>query len=156
VVSLGIWNLDLSASWVAFWSAAVTVVDIDIMHLIPIDNPARFDCLSVKAKRIVFSMLECQKPIIAKVSGNAIGFGCTLALYSDIVFANAAAKIGDPHVKIGLVAGDGGAAIWAQRIGYTKAKEFLLTGEEATKIGLINYALPLEKLSAQRRNLTLW
>ena len=39
------------------------------------------------------------------------------------------AKIGDPHVALGLVAGDGGAAIWPQRIGFGRAKEYLLTGE---------------------------
>ncbi len=116
-----------------------------------IDDPARFDRMAIEAKRIVFSMLDCQKPIIAKVNGHAVGFGCTLALYSDIVFANARAKIGDPHVKIGYVAGDGGAAIWAQRIGWTKAKEYLftgelLTGEEAARIGLVNHAVAPEAL----------
>lgn len=118
-----------------------------------IDNPIRFDRMATEAKRIVFSMLDCQKPIIAKVNGHAIGFGCTLALYADIVFMNEKAKIGDPHVNIGYVAGDGGAAIWAQRIGYTKAKEYLFTGElltgrQAEEIGLINHAVPLEGLDA--------
>lgn len=116
-----------------------------------IDNPERFDRLAIEAKRIVFSMLDCPKPIIAKVNGHAIGFGATLALASDIVFAAAHAKIGDPHVKVGYVAGDGGAALWPQLIGYAKAKEFLFTGKlltavEAEKIGLINYALPAEEL----------
>lgn len=116
-----------------------------------IDNPARFDRLAVEAKRIVFSMLDCPKPIIAKVNGHAVGFGATLALFSDIVFAANHAKIGDPHVLVGYVAGDGGAAIWPQLIGYARAKEYLfmgklLTAVEAEKIGLINYALPAEEL----------
>jgi enoyl-CoA hydratase len=60
-------------------------------------------------------------------------------------------KIADPHVKVGYVAGDGGAAIWPQLIGYARAKEFLLTGdaltgEEAARIGLINRAVPAEDL----------
>ena len=59
-----------------------------------IDNPGRFDRLAVEAKRIVFSMLDCPKPIIAKVNGHAIGFGATLALFSDIVFAASHARIG--------------------------------------------------------------
>jgi len=63
------------------------------------------------------------------------------------------AKIGDPHVKVGLVAGDGGAVIWPQLIGYARAKEFLLTGDlltgaEAARIGLINRALPAAQLDA--------
>lgn len=116
-----------------------------------IDNPGRFDRLAVEAKRIVFSMLDCPKPIIAKVNGHAIGFGATLALFSDIVFAASHAKIGDPHVLVGYVAGDGGAAIWPQLIGYAKAKEFLFTGGlltavEAEKIGLINHVLPAGEL----------
>lgn len=121
--------------------------------LLTIDNPQRWDRMAIEAKRIVFSMLDCQKPVIAKVNGHAVGFGCTLALYADLVFMNETAKIGDPHVNIGYVAGDGGAAIWAQRIGYTKAKEYLftgdlLTGKQAAEIGLINHALPLGELDA--------
>jgi enoyl-CoA hydratase len=87
------------------------------------------------------------------VNGHAVGFGCTLALYADLIYMNEASKIGDPHVNIGYVAGDGGAAIWAQRIGYTKAKHYiftgdLLTGKQAAEIGLINHALPLAELDA--------
>jgi enoyl-CoA hydratase len=116
-----------------------------------IDNPSHFDHTAIEAKRMVFSMLDCQKPIIAKVNGHAVGFGCTLALYADIVYMNESAKIGDPHVNVGYVAGDGGAAIWAQRIGYTKAKQYLLTGDlltgrQAAEIGLINHAVPLDGL----------
>lgn len=124
--------------------------DYNAMQL-SIDNPARFERLAVEAKRIVFSMLDCPKPIIAKVNGHAVGFGATLALFSDIVFAASHAKIGDPHVLVGYVAGDGGAAIWPQLIGFAKAKELLFTGRlltavEAEKIGLINYALPAGEL----------
>ncbi len=70
---------------------------------------------------------------------------------SDIIIADERAKIGDPHVKAGLVAGDGGAIIWPQLIGYARAKEFLLTGKllsatDAATMGLINYAVPTEQL----------
>ena len=47
----------------------------------------------------------------------------------DIIVADENAVIGDPHVKVGLVAGDGGAVIWAQRIGLARAKEYLMTGK---------------------------
>jgi enoyl-CoA hydratase len=85
------------------------------------------------------------------MNGHAVGLGASIALLSDIIFAADHAKIGDPHVGIGLVAGDGGAVIWAQRIGLTKAKEYLLTGElltapKAAEIGLINYSLPAGEL----------
>jgi enoyl-CoA hydratase len=87
------------------------------------------------------------------MNGHAIGLGATIALLSDIVIAVEGARIGDPHVGIGLVAGDGGAAIWAQRIGLGAAKEYLLTGEiitaeKAALIGLINRCVPADQLDA--------
>jgi enoyl-CoA hydratase len=72
----------------------------------------------------------------------------------DVIIADERAKIGDPHVKVGLVAGDGGAVIWPQLIGFARAKEMLLTGDmlsasEAAKMGLINYAVPAAELDAK-------
>jgi len=104
-----------------------------------------------EAKRIIFSLLDCEKPIIARLNGHATGFGATMALFCDVVFATEEARIGDPHVSVGLTAGDGGAVIWPQLIGYARAKEYLMTGDlipaaEAAKIGLINHAVPAEDL----------
>jgi enoyl-CoA hydratase len=114
-------------------------------------NPHLFDHEAEQAKRIVFALLDIEKPVICKMPGHAIGLGASVALLCDIIFAADTAKIGDPHVGIGLVAGDGGAVIWAQRIGLAKAKEYLLTGDlipatKAAEIGLINYALPADEL----------
>lgn len=108
----------------------------------------------VDGKRIVYSMLDLEKPLIARVNGHATGLGCTLALLCDVIFASTKAKIGDPHVKAGVVAGDGGAVIWPQLIGYARAKEWLMTGdlmsaEEAARIGLINHAVAPEELDAK-------
>lgn len=127
--------------------------DIEEMQRL-IDEPWRFAPGMQRAKQIVFSMLDCPKPIIAKVNGHAIGLGATLALFSDLTYAALHAKIGDPHVKVGFVAGDGGAVIWPQLIGYAKAKEYLLTGDlltasDAERFGLINYAVPAEELNAK-------
>jgi enoyl-CoA hydratase len=107
-----------------------------------------------EAKRIIFNMLECDKPIIARVNGHAVGFGATLALASDIIVAVSGAKFGDPHCTTGLVCGDGGALLWPLQIGYAKAKELLFTGDvlttdEAARIGLVNYAVPREELDAK-------
>jgi enoyl-CoA hydratase len=107
-----------------------------------------------EARRIILGMLGCEKPIIARVNGHAIGFGATLALASDIIVADERARFGDPHVSVAMVAGDGGALLWPQAIGYPRAKEFLLTGEqigakEAAAMGLINYAVPAEELDAK-------
>ena len=110
-----------------------------------------FDLTAREAKRIIVSLLDCEKPIIARLNGHATGFGATLALFCDIIIATETAKIGDPHVQVGFTAGDGGAVIWPQLIGYARAKEFLMTGDlmtaaEAARIGLINHAVPGEEL----------
>lgn len=114
-------------------------------------QPELFDEEARLAKRIVFAMLDIDKPLICRLNGHAVGLGATLALFCDVIFAADKAKIGDPHVGVGLVAGDGGAAIWACRIGLGRAKEFLLTGElltarRAADIGLINHVMPEEEL----------
>ena len=82
--------------------------------------------------------------------------GATIALFCDVVFAVDTAQVGDPHVRAGLVAGDGGAVIWPQLIGYARAKEYLMTGKlmtavEAERIGLINHAVPAGELDEQVR-----
>jgi len=119
-----------------------------------IEEPARFEKTAREGKKVVFSLLECEKPIIAKVNGHATGLGATLALFCDVIFAAETAKIGDPHVSVGLVAGDGGAVIWPQLIGYARAKEYLMTGDllraaDAARIGLINHAVPAAELDAR-------
>jgi enoyl-CoA hydratase len=105
-------------------------------------------------KRFMQMMLDCEKPIIAKVNGDAIGLGATLALYCDIVVASETARFADPHVKVGLVAGDGGAIVWPSYIGYAAAKYFLLTGDmvsarEAQQMGLIAKVTTPENLDAE-------
>lgn len=116
-------------------------------------NPHLFDHEVRIAKRIVFAMLDLDKPIVCRMNGHAIGLGATLALLCDVIFAVEGAKIGDPHVALGLVAGDGGAAIWPQRIGFGRAKEYLLTGElltakKAEEIGLVNHCVPASELDS--------
>lgn len=116
-------------------------------------NPQYFDHEARQAKRIVLTMLDIDKPVICRMNGHAVGLGATVALLCDVIFAADTARIGDPHVGIGLVAGDGGAVVWAQRIGLTRAKEYLLSGElltapKAAEIGLINHSLPADELDA--------
>jgi enoyl-CoA hydratase len=117
------------------------------------ENPHLFDHEARMARRIVYAMLDIDKPIVCRLNGHAVGLGATIALLCDVIFGAEKAKIGDPHVGLGLVAGDGGAVIWAQRIGLGRAKEYLFTGElltaaKAAEIGLINHCVPLEELDA--------
>ena len=104
-----------------------------------------------RSRRLVFNLLELDKPIVCAIQGDAIGLAATIALLCDITVASEAARIGDPHARIGLVAGDGGAAIWPLLVGISRAKEFLMRGslikgKDAERIGLVNYALPAEQV----------
>jgi enoyl-CoA hydratase len=117
-------------------------------------EPERFDHEVEQARAIVTTLLDIDKPVVCRLNGHAVGLGATIALFADIVIADDRAKIGDPHVALGLVAGDGGAIIWSARIGLARAKEYLLTGElltagRAAEIGLINHAVPAEDLDAR-------
>jgi len=103
------------------------------------------------ARRILYNLLDCDKPIVCAIKGNAIGLAATIALLCDVTVASKTAKIADTHVKVGLVAGDGGAAIWPLLVGPNRAKEYLmrgliLTGEDAERIGLVNYAAAPEEV----------
>ena len=126
----------------------------DIAHMQSVvDNPDLFIHEADQARRIVFSLLDLEKPIVARINGHAVGLGATLALLCDVTFMAERAKIGDPHVAIGLVAGDGGAVIWPQLIGFNRAKEFLMTGDlldaaTAERIGLVNHAVDAGGLDA--------
>ncbi|NCT99702.1 MAG: enoyl-CoA hydratase/isomerase family protein [Comamonadaceae bacterium] len=127
--------------------------DIDWMQKM-IDEPGAFETTAREGKQIVYSLLDCEKPLVAKLNGHATGLGATIALFCDVVFAAETARIGDPHVSVGFVAGDGGAVIWPQLIGYARAKEYLMTGDlmsaaEAARMGLINHAVPAAELDAR-------
>ncbi|HSW04922.1 enoyl-CoA hydratase/isomerase family protein [Aquabacterium sp.] len=105
------------------------------------------------ARRFVNALLEVEQPIIARIHGDAIGLGATLALLCDLTVMGHSARIGDPHVRVGLVAGDGGALAWPLLIGYARAKRYLLGGElltaaEAERIGLVNFCVPDDELDA--------
>ena len=100
------------------------------------------------------SLLDMEKPILCRLNGAAAGLGATIALMCDVIVADENAVIGDPHVKVGLVAGDGGALIWPQLIGFARAKELLMTGdmlgaEQAAELGLINHAVSSRALDAK-------
>lgn len=119
-----------------------------------VDDPGSFNQITEEAKAIIFSMLELPKPMICRMNGDAIGLGATLALACDVVVAVDSARWGDPHVRAGLVAGDGAAVILPHVVGYLRAKELLLTGDllsapEAQRIGLINHVVPAEELDAK-------
>jgi enoyl-CoA hydratase/carnithine racemase len=110
--------------------------------------------LPERAKRLVAGFVNSTKPIVAAVNGDAMGLGATLALLCDTSVIAETARIGDTHVRVGLVAGDGGAVIWPLLIGVNRAKDFIMRGKvvrgkEATELGLTNYCAPAEQVMAE-------
>ncbi|MBV8138421.1 MAG: enoyl-CoA hydratase/isomerase family protein [Deltaproteobacteria bacterium] len=109
-------------------------------------------------RRVIENMLDVEQPIIGAINGDAIGLGATLALLCDITVASEKARFADTHVKVGIVAGDGGAVIWPLLIGPHRAKEFLMrgnfiSGAEAGRIGMVNYAVGPEDVMSKAREL---
>lgn len=126
--------------------------DLEFMEESQLDPVGFYEVLR-EARTIVMTLLDCDKPIICRLNGDAMGLGATIALLCDIIIANETARIGDPHVRAGLVAGDGGALIWPQLIGYARAKQYLLGADmidatHAQQIGLVNFTVPAAELDA--------
>lgn len=102
---------------------------------------------------MIWDLLDVPLPIVAAVNGPAIGLRASLALLCDVIWMAESATIADPHVRVGLVAGDGGVAIWPLAVGPARAKELLLTGDavsavEAERIGLVNHVVPDAELQS--------
>jgi enoyl-CoA hydratase len=101
---------------------------------------------AASGRRIIYNLLSFEKPLIAAVNGHAVGLGATLALLCDIVVVSDQAAIGDPHINVGLVPGDGGLAVWTMLAGPNRAKEFMMLGtmataEDAHRLGLVNHVV---------------
>ena len=106
------------------------------------DDPQHRREVLDQARSLIFSLLDFPLPIVVALQGDAIGLGATIVGGCDAVVAARSAGIADPHVLVGLVAGDGGCAVWPQAVGLLRAKRFLLTGdrltaEEAHGMGLV-------------------
>ena len=92
-----------------------------------------------------------RKPVIAAVSGFALGGGCELAMMCDFIIAADNARFGQPEIKLGIMAGAGGTQRLPRAVGKAKAMDMALTGRmmdaaEAERAGLVSRVVPLDKL----------
>lgn len=96
------------------------------------------------------AVAHCRTPIIAAVSGFALGGGCELAMMCDLIIASETARFGQPEIKLGVMPGMGGSQRLTRAIGKYKAMDLVLTGrmmtaEEADRAGLVSRVVPAEK-----------
>lgn len=101
-------------------------------------------------------LIRCRKPVIAAVSGYAVGAGCELAMMCDVVIAADTAKFGLPDINLGVIPALGGTQRLARAVGKAKAMDMLLTGrfmtaEEADRAGLVSRVVPAKKLHDEAR-----
>jgi enoyl-CoA hydratase len=116
------------------------------------------DRVMAEAAELVHVLADFPLPIVAAVNGPAVGLGCSLASLSDLVVMEDGAFFADPHVVLGLVAGDGGALTWPFALGIQRAKELLLLGgrvtaDDALRYGLANRVVRAGQAVAEARRL---
>jgi len=123
------------------------MADASAVEMVKRDQFARWDRIR-----------KIKKPIIAAVSGFALGGGCELMMTCDIVIASETAKIGQPEINIGVMPGAGGTQRLTRAVGKVKAMEMVLTGstvsaDEALRWGLVNKVVPVESYLQEAKNL---
>jgi enoyl-CoA hydratase len=116
----------------------------------PLDGQAR----SARGQAVFRRWERCGKPIIAAVSGFALGGGCELAMACHLRIASETARFGQPEVKLGISPGYGGTVRLPRLVGRGRALEILLTGAmidaaEAYRIGLVNRVVPADRVLAE-------
>jgi enoyl-CoA hydratase len=112
-------------------------------------QPARIIAEMATARRTLQHLIDCDKPIVAAVNGPAVGLGTTLAFLADLVVAADTAVFRDPHVRLGVAAGDGGTIIWPLLLGLARAKRHLLLAEplsatQAQQLGIVAETVPAD------------
>jgi enoyl-CoA hydratase len=107
-----------------------------------LQEPGALEPLRQEGKQLIWDLLDVHLPIVCALEGPAIGLGASIALLCDAVVMARSATIADPHVRVGIVAGDGGTVAWPLALGPMLAKRYLLTGDavtadDALRMGLV-------------------
>jgi enoyl-CoA hydratase len=123
------------------------MADASAIEMLLRDQFARWD----KIRKI-------KKPIVAAVSGFALGGGCELAMTCDMIIASETARFGQPEINIGVMPGAGGTQRLTRAVGKAKAMEIVLTGkifsaQEANTWGLVNKVVPVEYYLQESKDL---
>jgi len=100
------------------------------------------------------------KPLIAAVSGYALGGGCELALMCDLIVASDTAQFGQPEVKLGIMPGAGGTQRWVRVAGKVRAMEAILIGDpvsavDAERFGLVNRVVPVDRYLEEAKRMAM-
>lgn len=116
-------------------------------------DPATLADLHRAARSLIYDLLDVELPVVAAVDGPAVGLGASIVLLSDVVVMSDRATLADPHVRVGIAAGDGGTVAWPLALGPMLGKRFLLTGDpvdaaEAHRLGLAAQVVPTDELAA--------
>ena len=124
--------------------------DLDLVLDIASDHETRVRVFH-EARDLVYNVIDCPKPIVAAITGPAVGAGLAVGLLADVSIATPSARIVDGHTKLGVAAGDHAALVWPLLCGLAKAKYHLLTcepidGTEAERIGLVSLCVPEDEL----------
>ena len=111
----------------------------------------------LEARAIVRGIVRLPMPVIAAVNGPAVGLGCSLAVLSDLVLLSDKSFLADPHLRMGLVTGDGGMA-WPALTGLLRAKEYLFLGQKilpdkAVEFGPASRVVAADDLMAEAMSL---
>jgi enoyl-CoA hydratase len=121
--------------------------------------------MRAEVRPLLLAIADSHIPVVTALQGDAIGLGATLMMATDAVVAAKSVRISDPHVVIGLAAGDGGCVAWPLHVGLLRAKRYLLTGdrltaEDAFRMGVVTDivetpadALPAARALASRMSL---